>query len=722
MGVITGKSETVIVAGVNPTTRLTAWALLALTMLLDAGVIALMISTDFFNWEGSAELGFGGPSQYAHMVVLTVEPLITAVLGMAILFRSPNRRMGLLMMAIGCLGSLSGFSELHSAIAFGLQPQAAMPLKWPLAWLVRWIWLVFLIMMAIVMPQNFPTGTPLGGRWRRLFQGSVLYMGTMAAILAFARLPLEDPSAGLKIPNPLGFIPIRGEVIFPAVMIPLLSFGVLGIISLGFRFRRSRGDERQQIKWIFYALAVLIFSYWIFQGVEFLAGDQGSSFWSVFGLTLWRLGRFGLPLAIGFSILKYHLYDIDLVINRTLVYGALTAIVASGYVLIVTALGAILPAEGTLLPSLLATGVIAALFAPLREWLQRGVNRLMFGRRDDPYVVLSQLGRLLSYSATPHTTLQTVVDTIATALRLPYAAIQLEQDSAYKISAEFGAKYGAAGAGQIAIPLVHQNEVVGQLVVAPRSPGESLAPNDRQLLEDIAHQAGAVAHAVRLTAALQRSRQRLVTAREEERRRLRRDLHDGLGPTLASHTLKLDTAMELIHEEPDAAIEQLRDLHKQTQDIVADIRRLVHQLRPPALDDLGLVGAVQAHIQHNRRAGSGLRFAVEAPPAGLPPLPAAVELAAYRITMEAVTNVIRHARAESCQVRFILKSGLPHPALQIHVSDDGQGLPEQLHYGVGVTSMHERAEELGGRVVIEPAEGDGTHVYAELPLPKESAV
>ncbi|HEX6302670.1 MAG TPA: sensor histidine kinase [Anaerolineales bacterium] len=715
MDAIKSKAKAVNVVGLDPLTRVTAWVIFGLTLLLDAGVIALMISTDFFDWDTGREWGFGGPSQYAQMVILTIEPLVTAGLGMAILFRSANRRMGWLMMGIGCLGSLVGFTELHSAVAFGLQPQAAMPLKWPLAWLVRWIWLLWLTLLAVVMPQIFPTGMPLEGRWRRLFQSSVLYMAAVTVILAFAKMPLSDPSAGLEIANPLGLIPIYGEIIYPAVMFPLLLFAVLGITSLGARFWRSRGDERQQIKWIFYAVAVLVVSYWIFQGLEYMAGEQDSYFWGVLGITLWRLGRFGLPLAIGFSILKYRLYDIDLVINRTLVYGALTAIVASGYVLVVTALGAILPAEGNLLPSLVATGVIAASFAPLREWLQRLINRLMFGERDDPYVVLSRLGQRLMTTPAPEATLHTITQTVATALKFPYAAIRLQQGDEFVTRAE----YGTSTAEGIALDLVYQNEVVGQFVVAPRAPGEPLAPRDRQLLEDIAHQASAVAHAVRLTTDLQRSRQRLVTAREDERRRLRRDLHDGLGPTLASHTLKLDTAMDLIHEQPDAAIEQLQDLYKQTQEIVADIRRLVHQLRPPALDDLGLVGAVQAHIQHSRRTGNRLHIAVDALPEELPPLPAAIELAAYRITMEAVTNAIRHARAEHCQVRFHLVNGLKR-RLQIQISDNGQGLPRQLRHGVGITSMRERAQELGGWVRIEAGEGGGTLVCAELPLAEEN--
>lgn len=197
MAATTGKAKVINVAGVDPATRLAAWTLLGLTLLLDAGIIALMTSTNFLNWEGSQEWGFGGASQYFQMVILTIEPLITAGLGMAILYRAANRRMGWLMMAIGCLGSLAGFSELHSAIAFGLQPEEAMPLKWPVAWLVRWLWLLWLMLIAVVMPQIFPTGVPLGGRWRRLFQGSVLYMAAMTAVLALAQMPLADESAGL---------------------------------------------------------------------------------------------------------------------------------------------------------------------------------------------------------------------------------------------------------------------------------------------------------------------------------------------------------------------------------------------------------------------------------------------------------------------------------------------------------------------------------------------
>ena len=265
------------------------------------------------------------------------------------------------------------------------------------------------------------------------------------------------------------------------------------------------------------------------------------------------------------------------------------------------------------------------------------------------------------------------------------------------------------------MPLIYQSEIVGQLILAPRAPGESFSPADRRLLEDIARHAGAAVHAVRLTADLQHSRERLVTAREEERRRLRRDLHDGLGPTLAGQTLKLDAAIDLVDSDPAAARALLLELKSQTQATVADIRRLVYELRPPALDELGLVDALRQYVTRYAGSGNGLRISIEAPPQGLPPLSAAVEVAAYRIALEAATNVVRHASARSCTVCFSVYS-----ALQVEVTDDGIGLPGDMRPGVGLTSMRERAAELGGTCVIERAPTGGTRVAARLPLSRET--
>jgi signal transduction histidine kinase len=261
----------------------------------------------------------------------------------------------------------------------------------------------------------------------------------------------------------------------------------------------------------------------------------------------------------------------------------------------------------------------------------------------------------------------------------------------------------------VRIPLIYQNEVVGELVLAPRQQGERWTATDRRFLQDLAPQIGVAVHAVRLTADLQRSRERLVTAREEERRRLRRDLHDGLGPQLSSQTLTLTAARKLLRDDPDAAEQLLLDATTHAQEAIADIRRLVYVLRPPALDDLGLCAAIQ-ELLHQYRS-SGVTLMLDAPSL-LPALPAAVEVACYRIAQEALTNVIRHANAHTCIVHLRAEN-----ELILEVRDDGQGLAPMYQRGIGLTSMRERAEELGGTCTItSPHDGRGTRVLACLPL------
>jgi signal transduction histidine kinase len=263
---------------------------------------------------------------------------------------------------------------------------------------------------------------------------------------------------------------------------------------------------------------------------------------------------------------------------------------------------------------------------------------------------------------------------------------------------------------------MYQQETVGQLVLAPRTPGTPFSPADHRLLADLARQAGVAAHVVRvtmerqrLTTALQQSREQLITTREEERRRLRRDLHDGIGPTLASLVQRLDTARTMIPAEPTAAVELLGDLKGQVKTTIGDIRHLVYALRPPALDELGLVSAISEHAAHYNEA-NGLRVVIEAP-AVLPALPAAIEVAAYRIVLEALTNVTRHAQARTCRIRIEVADGL-----RLEISDDGAGLPPDARAGVGLTSMRERATELGGECGIEAGRLGGTRVWARLPL------
>jgi signal transduction histidine kinase len=397
------------------------------------------------------------------------------------------------------------------------------------------------------------------------------------------------------------------------------------------------------------------------------------------------------------------------VINRTLVYGALSACVIGIYVLAVVALGALFQAQGNLGVSLLATGLVAVLFQPLRSRLQRGVNRLMYGERDDPYAVISRLGRRLEAALAPDTVLPTLVETIAQALKLPHAAILLKEAEGYRTAAAYGSPRGEPET----LPLVYQREEIGRLVLSPRAPGEGFSDADRNLLEDLGRQAEVAVHAVRLTTDLQHSRERLVATREEERRRLRRDLHDGLGAQLAGLNVQAGALRRLIPRDTDAADALVVELRDELRSAIADIRRLVYDLRPPALDDLGLLEALRRLAERYGSEDDQLRVLVEAPE-DIPDLPAAVEVAVYRITQEALTNVARHARAQTCVVRLVVNDDVT-----LEIVDDGVGIYAERSAGVGLSSMRERASELGGSCVVQPVPKGGTQVLVRLPLSKE---
>ena len=399
----------------------------------------------------------------------------------------------------------------------------------------------------------------------------------------------------------------------------LLTSNFVALLSLILRLRHARGNEHQQLKWfLFAAVPLTVFlSVLELMIVANFTTDPGCNAcytpwaWEVFRAVRYVsvLALLVVPVFTYIAILRYRLYDIDVVINRTLVYGSLSACVVGIYVLAVVALGALFQTQGNIAVSLFATGLVAVLFQPLRGRLQRSVNRLMYGERDDPYAVISHLGRRLEAALAPDTVLPTVVETIAQALKLPYAAILLKEGEGFRTAASYGSPRGEPET----LPLVYQREEIGRLVLSPRGPGEGFSEADRGLLEDLARQAEVAVHAVRLTADLQRSRERLVATREEERRRLRRDLHDGLGAQLAGLNIQAGTLRRLIPRDHDAADELVVELRDELRGAIADIRRLVYDLRPPALDDLGLVEAIRQLAERYDSKDGPLRVVVEAP-------------------------------------------------------------------------------------------------------------
>jgi signal transduction histidine kinase len=510
--------------------------------------------------------------------------------------------------------------------------------------------------------------------------------------------------------------PVLLQLLIPPVLLATIVF------SQVYRYRHVSGTaQREQTKWVVLGIVLGLGGYaTVLVALNIIvatASPPAAAVVMLAGDAFAYASVLLVPVSIAIAILRSHLFDVDVLINRALVYGTLTACVAGIYVLIVGSLSALFQTRGNLIVSLVATGVVAVAFQPLRERLQRGVNRLIYGQRDEPYTVLSQLGLRLETTIAPDAALAVVVETVARALKLPYAAIQLGEGDALADAATFGEPAGEL----LDLPLMHQGKGIGRLRLGSRATGETWSTGDVRLLDDLARQAGAAAHAVQLTADLQRSRERIVVAREETRRRLRRDLHDGLAPTLAALALKAGAIGDLIPSDLQAAQALSAELEAEIRAAIREIRRLVYELRPPTLDELGLVAAIRerATSESTRRRGNGakgedpaagLQIVVDSPDC-LPPLSAAVEVAAYRIVQEALTNVVKHARADRCTVRLTAAD-----ALLVEISDDGMGLPEERRTGVGLLSMRERAEELGGMCAIEALPGGGTRVIARLPM------
>jgi signal transduction histidine kinase len=411
---------------------------------------------------------------------------------------------------------------------------------------------------------------------------------------------------------------------------------------------------------------------------------------------MFGLASLPVPVAIGVAVLQHRLYDIQTVLNRSLTYGALWLLIAGVYAAIVGGVGAMLRQTGAPWLPWVAAGVVAVSFAPLRSALQQAANRLTYGQWSQPAAVLAATGRRLSDAADVPALLSTLSDELSTTLGLDYVEISDVRDRTLATS-------GVRPGNVEEIPLTAYGVGVGAL----RWGATRLRSGDRALLADVAHQLGGVVHAASLLQVIREAQERLVLAHEEERKRLRRDLHDGLGPSLASLTLEVDTLRNRLGV-TDVEAELLR-IRSSIQSTVLDVRRIVEGLRPPALDELGLDGAI-GQLASRLTHGTDLVVDIDVP--ALRGIPAAVEVAAYRVTQEALTNVVRHAHAKHAQVHVAVQPD----GLSIEVRDDGVGTVSPRPGGVGLDSMRERAEEIGGRLRIDAVHPGGATVLAWLPM------
>jgi signal transduction histidine kinase len=665
------RTDRVTLAGLS-------WATAAVATILSCGMVVLAaLGRDLDAFTAPTSLGF-------------------AWMGCVLLARRPGHPMGPLLCLTGAVDAVAGFVFVYARFTLVHFP-GSLPFGSPMLWANSWISAPAVSLAGFILPLVFPEGRLLSPRWRPALWAALAFIPLWAAGYAFMPQTMGGYFHGLPDPYTL---PALGRL-FDALQI---LAGACGLAAAGaaaasvvLRWRRADRVSRQQLKWFFAVLPLA--------AVAVIAEvvDNGSPVTVILGGLVGAL----MPVAIGLAVLRHRLYEIDILLSRAVLYGLLTAGVAGVYLGVVTAAEQLFgrAGHGTAV-QVFATVVAAAALFPLRDWGQRRVDRLFYGDRGMPYEALARLGRRVEESAGTESALDSVVKTIADSLRLPYAALELRLGDGWRRAAA----YGQETAELATFPLISQRETVGRLVVGTRSRGERLGPDDERLLADLARQTGPATHAVALRQALEASRAGLVTAREEERRRLRRDLHDGLGPTLAGLTLGLDTARARSAGQPELQ-ELLGRLKAETQRAVTDVRRIVYGLRPPTLDEFGLAGSLREEVGRLSHQAPHLAVTLDAADEDLADLPAAVEVACYRIVTEALTNVIRHAQASRCSVRVQLGDGL-----DVEVRDDGVGLPEGWRTGVGIASMRERVTELRGKLAIEPCLPRGTRITAHLPL------
>ncbi|MEU6409122.1 sensor histidine kinase [Microbispora sp. NPDC046933] len=485
-----------------------------------------------------------------------------------------------------------------------------------------------------------------------------------------------DPSLPDGIVNPLdvGVLPAMQPVGFFAAAMMLAS------IVIVVRWLRARGQERQVLRWLAVVNLCSILATPLI--VALPAGELISS-----------AGTIVVLIVVVAVVLRNQVYGLDVVLNRTLVYTLLTAFVAAVY----GAGTAVLALAGQRVggPWTIAAAVGAAFsLAPARERFQRLINRFLYGERDEPYALVARIGARLETAGRVEQVLPDLLEAIAGALKLPLAAVELHGSR----------RFGPPADGPVVrFPLVYQGDNIGALVIGLRSGQNALDLRETRLMADIARQVAVAARNVLLTEEVMRSRERIVHAAEEERRRLRHDLHDGLGPVLTAAATKVDAVANLLARDTGKATTVLAAVRKDLTAALEDLRRLVYALRPPVLDELGLFDALREYLRH-----TAVPVSLRAPEE-LPDLPAAVEIAAYRIVTEAVTNVTRHAGAATCSVEIGCDG-----RLTLEIRDDGRHR-DSWAPGVGLTSMRERATVLGGTCTAGPTPSGG-RVRVELPL------
>ncbi len=641
---------------------------------------------------------------YPNLVLGALMPL----LGALILARVPRHPVGAIFLVSGLASAVA--TGVYGYAEYGLVDHpGSLPLAVLAGWVSSWVWTLGFVPLVTLGVLYFPDGRLPSPRWRALAVGDATGIGLLVLTNAFAPGPLQNQPV---VDNPLGASALEGvEPVVQGVALALVVLGMLGGVgSAVVRWRRASGVVRTQLGWLALAVTLLLASTlppWPGAVATVLVAVAVPLF----------------PIAVAATIVRGRVYGHELAVRRSLVYATLVGLLLLAYAVAVTTVGLLLRDPSAPVASLVGAATVAVVLAPLQDRLRRGADRLVYGDTGEPYLVLAAVGRRVAGSseAAPEPVTE-LAATVAASLRVPYVRVHVGRaDDAEAGAGAHGAREGGPAGrdglhgqprGQThTTPLTFGDEVVGRLEVSDRGPADPLRAADLRLLDDIARQLGVAARALLLGADLQRSRQDLVTAREEERRRLRRDLHDGLGPALAGLALGLDGLARTATTDPTGAASLAGHLGGEVRDALADVRRLVDGLRPPELDHLGLLPAVERQARLLSERVPGLEVGVEA--SAMPAVSAAGEVAAYRIVAEALTNVHRHAEARWCRVRL---DGEASGGLVVEVEDDGCGLSAGRGRGMGLGAMRERATELGGTFDVEPVAPHGTRVRAWIPM------
>ncbi|NYJ00044.1 signal transduction histidine kinase [Nocardioides thalensis] len=627
----------------------------------------------------------------------TFNGVFLAGLAVPILLGRTAHIFGWLLGGLGVFWSLDGLAQ--SYIRAGVTDEGVWPGMTFAVWFLDRFGSFLSVWIAAVL-LVFPSGRLLPG-WHGIVARMSLGLGVLAC-LALLVMPFEPQVEDDKrLPRSVDIDPTSidalsgiAETAQPIVVGGLYASFITGLVLIIVRYRRSRGITRDRMRWLAWATVVIVAFELVTMTVLPIPGTD--FFGSFVALVLP-----GAAMTVG--VVRPQLVPIEDLLGRTVVLTVVLAALVAADVVVLAALTLVLDDDLTQAQVVAVVLLVAVvLYGPLRQRLSAFVRRRMLGERDNPYDALAGLSSTLETTDDPREQLAAVAQAVASAFGVRFVSLEVDWSSGDRTVTTFGERPAAVRT----LPITYRGAQVGRLVLPARGVRSRLSARDEQLLGDLVRQAAVAARTGQLAEEVQHSRERLVTAREEERRRIRRDLHDGLGPALSGVVFQLEAARMAVDADPAAARDQLSGITEHVQGIVADVRRLVHDLRPPALDDRGLVGALKQQADR-----LDVPLAVDAPELD-GRLPAAVEVAAYRIVGEALTNVARHAQAEVARLRLELDDD----NLLVELADDGVGISADRQAGVGLVGLRERAAELGGSSeVLCPPDG-GTVVRARLPL------